>query len=97
MVTSGFWCKPVLPEFNMIMVSMRHAMVGVSAPQSQRGVTTVWRALGKIPRLSPADGWRGCQERKVLSGKFVSFIIQSFQFGLDFLQAISITASGRVG
>jgi hypothetical protein len=67
----------VLPEFNIINVRSRQAVVGVSAPQSQREVTRVSRAFEKMRALSAADGWRGRQELNCVSGKFISLIIHS--------------------
>ena len=38
-VSIGFWRMTLLLEFNIIRVSSRHAMVGVSVPQSQRAAS----------------------------------------------------------
>jgi hypothetical protein len=48
-------------------------------------------------RSSFADGRRGCHERNPISNSFISVICCSFQAGLEFLQAIAITARGGVG
>ncbi len=80
-VNIGFWRISLLLEFNMITVSSRHAVVGVRVPQSQRAASAEDSPVClKIRRLSPADGRRGRQELNCVSGKFVSFINQSFQF-----------------
>ena len=50
----------------------------------------------KMRRLSPADGRRGCQPRNWFSGKFNSFINDSFQFCFDFLQAVTVTPGGCI-
>lgn len=71
----------LLLEFNIIKVSSRQAIVGVSVPQSQRAASVEDRPVcAKIRRLSPAAGRRGRQELNCASGKFVLFINHSFQF-----------------
>jgi hypothetical protein len=71
----------LLLEFNMQRVNNRQAMVGVSAPQSQRAASVEdLLADEKIRCLSPADGRRGRQEFNGVSGKFIFFINMSFQF-----------------
>src|SRR5437016_8965142 len=51
----------------------------------------------KSARLILAEGRRGAHERNCVSNSFISFIRCSFQARFYFLQAITVTARGRIG
>ncbi len=92
------------PWLNTDSVNSAHASVGASAPQNI--FAGAWEicsadaekfvAAEKILALREAEGRRGVHKRICSSGKFGSFIIQSFQFGFNFLQAVAITSGHRV-
>ena len=64
------------------MVSRAQAAAGARQPQNHRADgSSDSIAAGNIRRLSLPEGRRGRQERNCVSGKFISFMDNSFQFG----------------
>ena len=86
----------LFPAVNTEKVSKAQAVAGTSQPANQaiRGIR--WIGWAKMRRLSLADGRRGCQECSCVSSEFISFISHSFQLEFYLLQAVPVTARGRI-
>jgi hypothetical protein len=87
----------LFPCLSAATPSKRHVTEGA---RQRRDHNTTWDGVfgGPKIRLSRAgDGRRGRHERSRASGKFISFILCSFQPEFDFLQAVAISACRGVG